>query len=146
MFAQTNEMNPVLALLLIGGGIYAFSKYKAGKGLQFYPSGFRFEAKKLYFVIEIVNPSFTQLKMNNLFAQVVDGDQEIGRTMVSDPVEIKPNGSTTIALPIKLNALGTFTTIVKLIRGELTSLTVKGTTNSEGISIPFEETLPVTIV
>lgn len=139
-------MNPILALLLLGGGLYAYSKYKAGKGLQFYPSGLRFENKTLYFVLDVTNPSFTDLQLNSLFAQVFDKETEVGRTHITTPVTIKKNGTTSISLPIKFNIASAIFTTYKIIKGEITSLKVKGTFNSEGVNVPFEEDLPISIV
>lgn len=139
-------MNPVLLIALLGGALYFGRKIAAGKKLQFYPSGFRWENKKLFFVLEVVNPSLTELKINNVFAQVYNGTTEVGRTLLSEPIVIIANGSTKISLPIKLNAINAITTGIQIANGTVTELTVNGTANSEGINVPFQQLLPLQIV
>jgi LEA14-like dessication related protein len=128
--------------------IYLGRKYSAGNKLQFFPSSVSYSGKKvsefrLIFSMDVVNPSFTSLKVNNIFCNIYDQKNQLGRISVTTPQIIPANSTTTLNLPIQLNYGAVIYFLYEVIAKGKKSIKVSGTINSEGIEVPIDLDVPI---
>ena len=136
----------LLGLLMAAGFVVARKVVTATK-LKFYPknvklTGSGITEQKLWLIAEVVNPTFTQLTINNIFLTIYANDKLIGRVEYNTQITIGKNGTTALNLPIKLNlAAITYITGEFLLKGIKPKFKIVGTVNSGGASIPIETEL-----
>ena len=140
-------MRGILLGLLAATGIVIGRKILTASKLKFYPKNVKLTGsgitdQKLYLTVEVVNPTFTQLTVNNIFLTIYSNDKLIGRVEYNTPIVIAKNGSTLLNIPIKLNLGGlTYLTAEYFIKGIKPKFKVVGSVNSGGASVPIEETV-----
>lgn len=135
-------MNPLLIFGAIAAVFY-YRKYAAAGKLQFLPKSAKISQGKLYFVLDVVNPTQTQLVMNNLFVSFYDGKNYLGRAEITTKITIGPSQTTTLNIPIQLNGGGLVYFAANILTGKSNSLTYSGTINSEGIDVPINDTIKI---
>lgn len=141
-------MNPMLLLLGAGAIWYLSRKAGAAQNLQYYPQSVKIRQGKLYLLLEIVNPSFSAIDVNNVFLNFYSAPaniepREIGRTAITEKFTINPNGSTTLEIPIQLNAAGLIYLASDILTGKVNSIKMKGTINSMGVPVPVDQAVPI---
>jgi LEA14-like dessication related protein len=129
-------------------GLYLLRKYTAGKGLQYYFKGISYSGKKvsdfkIILSMDVVNSSFTPLKLNNLFLNIYDLKTQLGRIAITTPQTFPKNSTTTINLPIQLNLGATIYFLYEIIAKGKKEIQIAGTINSEGLEIPVDEKIPL---
>jgi LEA14-like dessication related protein len=129
-------------------GIYLLRKYSASKKLEYYPAGIKTTGKKIsdfkiIFEMEVVNPSYTPLTINNIFLNIYDKGTQLGRINVTTPQEIPANSSTILSLPITMNYGAIIYFLYEVIAKGKKSVKIAGTINSEGIAVPLNIDIPI---
>lgn len=140
-------MSKLLMGLLLAAGFITARKVVTATKLKFYPKGVKLTGsglteQKLWLIAEVVNPTFTQLTINNMFFTVQSGDKILGRIEYNTPLVIGKNGTTVVNIPIKLNLGGlAWLTTEYLLKGTKPEFKIVGSLNSGGASIPIETNL-----
>ena len=140
-------MKKLLFGLLAASGFIVVRKILTATKLKFYPKGVKLTGQglfeqKLWLIAEVVNPSFNQLTINNIFLTIYADDKLIGRVEVNTPIVIGGNGTTIINIPIKLNVGGlTYMSVNYFVKGIKPKFKIVGTVNSGGAQIPLEQTI-----
>lgn len=138
----------ILATAALAAGIYLGRKKKAGEKLQFLPKGIKLTGKfpqsKLSFLLDVVNPSDTDLEINAVFADVNVNGKPLGRIERTEKQIIAPLNTTSLLLPIKIS-LANIPAYIKMISELLNGrkqfeLQVFGTANAQGIDTEINNT------
>lgn len=127
-------------------GLWYFRKSKAANVLQFFPAGLEISKGKVYFVMEIVNPTKEELTFDNVFATIGYENLKIGRIEYVERTTIRPQGTTVVKFLIKVVFLDLGTFLAKVYKGEVKTVQVFGTINSMGFNVPFKAEIPISIV
>jgi LEA14-like dessication related protein len=137
-------MNKGLIAVGIAFVLFAGKKAFASSKLKFYPKGIKLTGsglvnQKLFLVAEVVNPTFTQLTVNNVFLTVYEGSTLIGRVEYNTPIVIGGNGSTILNIPL-IPSYGAITYLAYelIAKGKQPKFTITGSINSMGVMIPIE--------
>ena len=137
-------MNPALLVFLGLGAYFYMKKANVANQLQYFPNKATIESGKLFFYLEVLNPTMTPLTINNIFLSFYSGVTFLGRTQVTTPVTITKNGSTILRLPIKVSGAGIVALIGDWIKGTApTSLKIDGTVTGEGVQVKIQQDVPL---
>lgn len=142
-------MRPIVTIALIAGGYYALTALNKARGagkLEFYPYSVDFSGLTLTnwtftVQIEVLNPSKVKQNINAIFGSVYAGSRQVARIQQTTPQTISKQGTTIINVPVKLTADGAGYLLAQLAKANIPSITVKGTVDTMGIQVPFEQTL-----
>lgn len=144
-------MRGIILGLLAAAGFVVARKVATATKLKFYPRNVKLTGsgilnQKLWLIAEVVNPTYNQLTINNVFLTIYADTTLIGRVEYNTPLVIGGNGSTEVNIPIKLH-LGAiaFITSKYLIKGIKPTLKIVGSVNSGGANVPIETTVDLTM-
>lgn len=131
-------------LLIIGllAAVYLSRKSKAANKLDYFVKSVDVSKGKISLVLEIINPTYTKLTVDSINLKLQSENLSLGRIDYFETFDINPRSKRFINLPVEIQTgfdLGTF--IVKLVKGEISEVTVKGTILSMGFSSDIEKTL-----
>lgn len=131
--------------LLIGGALllwYLSRKSDVATKLDYVLRSVDISKGKLYIVLELINPTYKELKVDSINLKVYNVDLLLGRVNYFDPVTIVARNRTLLKLPVEINAgadLGKF--IAAVIKGTVSSIDVKGSILAMGFSFDVDENL-----
>lgn len=136
-------MDPILLLAAGALALPLIKKGTAASQLQFTPKNILWSKtdKKLYFYIDILNPSKTELKVNAVFLTVFANDKKIGTIERNTPITIGGNKHTELKMTVHLSPVGTTIFIVDAVinKGKKIEIKVLGNIQSMGLQIPVNE-------
>lgn len=136
-------------VLTIGGisvGVYLLNKLSTANKLEIYSKKISLKGKKvsdlqLIYTMEVVNPSYSPLKINNVFLNIYDRKTQLGRIIVTTPIVIPPNATTDINLPVKLNVGSALYFIYEVIAKGVRKINLVGSINTEGLTLPINQNI-----
>lgn len=135
----------IFTIFGVGVGIYLLSKLKAGGKLEFYPKKIFTTGKllqlKIFYQMEIVNSSSTPMKIDNMFLNVYDRNNQLGRIIVTTPIIIPPSSVTDFNFPIKLNGGAVVYFLYEVIAKGINKINLVGSLSTEGVTVPISKTL-----
>lgn len=140
----------ILGLLAAAGFVLARKVVTATK-LKFYPKNVKLTGsgitnQKLWLIADVVNPTYNQLTINNVFLMCYVENTLIGRIEYNTPLIIGGNGTTEVNIPIKLNLGGiAYITTKYLLKGLKPTFKIVGTVNSGGANVPIETTIGLNV-
>ncbi|CAK0746856.1 hypothetical protein CCP1ISM_250011 [Azospirillaceae bacterium] len=143
------KMNKVLTIGLVGLGVYALTgmnKARAAQKLQFGVSNVDFSHMSLSnwtfkVILSVINPTKVEQNINAIFGSVYAGTRKIANIQQTTPQKITKQGNSYLEIPVKLTPDGAGYFLAQFVNGDIPTITVKGTVDTMGIQIPFEEAL-----
>jgi len=110
-------MDPIILgiaayLLTLGKG------KKTADRLEYFPKNVEMLSGKLYFVMDILNPTKNPLKVDSFFGGAFVDDKRVGSIERGTPFIAAPNTRTQVKFPIKLDPLSAASLLLSIIQGK----------------------------
>jgi len=141
-------MNILLPVGIVAFAFFAANKGRAAEKLKFYFKSVDFSKMTLSnwqatAFFEVVNPTKTTQNIEAIFltVELADTGETVGRIEINEAQKIGALGSSTLALPIKIQPAGGAAYLARMLQGKSTRLKISGYIHSLGIAIPFEQEL-----
>ena len=138
-------MNPIVLI-----GLFLATRLgktvKTVQRLELYPKDVLFDksSKKLFFDIEVLNPTKNSLTVQSLYAGIYVGGKKLGNVERNKPITIQPTSRTLVRLPIKPNLFATASLIAQILLGVMPKkASIKGTVRALGVDTTFAKTVPI---
>ena len=132
-------------IILIGLGVWLYTKIRAGLGLSFNPRGVSFQGASLLINLGVVNPTMFPLQFNSFNGYLTVNGTPVGIIQDSTPVSLQPNGAETIVPVLFAPNVGVLITdIISYFKtGGAAVVGITGTANVENLNVPINQSLSV---
>lgn len=152
--AKRKKLSPAKRQKLIYTGLVgvaivgAFMLLKKGVSatrMQWYGAGFKIQNKKLYYRVDIINPSGTPFTINNVFLNFYRDNYLIGKIFFNTTTTIPANQQVTVSLPIDILPVGVALLIKDLLQDVKASfkIRVSGGVKVDGVNVPIDEKINI---
>ena len=137
--------------LLIALGLLAAyfvkGKVDTAKELEFFPKSLALskDKKKIFLVIEVLNPTKRSLTIDSLFLKIFYGTIKVGSLERTEPITIEKTGRTMIKLPMRVDPVGGGKLMGAILLGKTISLRVVGIGDSMGLKFPVDARIPFSL-
>lgn len=140
-------MKGLVPLALLAAGLYYFKGSQTAEKLEYFPKKFHWDKtqKKLFFLMDVLNPTNNKLKVDSVFAGVMAGETKIGSIEMGTPVVLEKNQRTEVRLPVKPVGLGIVKAIADALKGKKQDLSVVGVVHALNIDTPINEVIPLSL-
>jgi len=134
--------------LLIALGLMAAyfvkGKVDTAKELEFFPKSLALskDKKKLFLVIEVLNPTKRPLTIDSLFLKIFYGKTKVGSLERTEPIVIEATGRTMVKLPLRVDPVGGGKLMGAVLLGKTIVLRVLGIGDSMGLKFPVDAEIP----
>ena len=138
-------------ILLVGAVGLAYlvrKKVHTAEKLKFLPQGVKITGKfpnyKVFFLLDITNPTDEPLNVDNIFADISVSGSVLGKVQRTKPFQIKPSRTTAVSLPVIIST-GNIPALIKIVAGIIKGTKnivtkVTGMINAEGVETEINQT------
>lgn len=139
------KMNKGLMYGLIGiatiGLLTLFRKGATLTRIKWYGKSFKLTGGKLYYKVEVINPSSGSITLNNIFLDFYVANFLIGKIFFNTTTNIPSNSKVDLNLPIDIATGGIALLIADITKNlyEGVSIRVTGSVKADNIAIPVDE-------
>jgi hypothetical protein len=138
--------NIILAVLALAG-LYFGRKLFASNAITYRIIGANLKQRAIQ--VELINPTNTPLSVSAFVASVSIAGQNFGTIDYRTPVTIGRTDRKVLNLPIRLNPVGGFRLLSQILSGNANlkgqNINIEGTINSENLSIPVKNSIPLSV-
>ena len=127
------------------GGLYLIKKGAAGSRIQWYSKKFKISGGKLFYFVDIINPSNSGITLNNIFLNFYKDNYLLGRVFFNTVTTIPANSQVTISIPVTVAPVGIALLIKDLItniKGPI-KIRITGGVKAENVNIPIDEKMTI---
>lgn len=127
------------------GALMLLKKGVSATRMQWYGSGFKIQNKKLYYKVDIINPSNTAFTINNVFLNFYRDNYLIGKIFFNTVTSIPPNQQVSVSLPVDILPVGVALLIADLLKDAYKTfkIRVSGGVKVDGVNVPIEERIKI---
>jgi LEA14-like dessication related protein len=143
---KSNKKQKALYYTLIGGavlgGLWLIRKAAGGSRIDWFTKGVKIKNGKLYYLVDIINPSNSTVTVNNIYLNFYYKTTPIGRIFYNEPLVIPANQTVTASILVKFS-YGLIYLIKDLITNLRTPLNIRmsGGIKAEKINIPIDDNI-----
>jgi len=137
-------MEPLtIGLLLAAASL--FRTKKTADALQYFPQTLFYDKKKkkLYLIMEVLNPTSSRLKIDGVFLNIVVNGKKTGYIERSSPFTITAKARTKISLEAKIGIVALTDLLIAIVRGKKLDIRLMGIVRSMGIDNAVDEKIPL---
>lgn len=145
---MAKKIKPIFWVVGIGAVVGILAIIRKGIGLsklQWYSKGLKIKSGKLDYKVEILNPSNTIQKIDNIFLNFYSGNTRIGKVFLNTQTIIPKNDKVDVSIPIDVNVGGVALLIADVIKYKSLSITITGSVIANGVKIPVNELVNLNI-
>ena len=130
-------------------GLYKLaSVIRSVVNLEYYPKNVYLKKvggkQKLFFSMEIVNPSQKVISIDNFFLGVYSKGKQIGRVIRTEKLDIKPFSTSILIFPITINVGASIYFLYDAVKNKITTVDIDGNITSNGVTYPVFKTIDFT--
>jgi hypothetical protein len=139
---MAKKIKPIFWVVGIGAVVGVLALIRKGVGLsklQWYSKGLKIKSGKLDYKVEIINPTNTIQKIDNVFLNFYSGNTRIGKIFINSQTIIPKNNKIDVSIPIEVNVGGVALLIADVIKYKSLSITITGSVTANGVPLPVNE-------
>ena len=136
--------------LLIPLALFIASKFTKAKAtadrLEYFPTNLEIIKGKLFFKMDILNPTNTLLKIDSFFGGVYANDKKIGSIEHAGAIPLKAKARTKVQFRVKLGLIDSIKFFLEAAKGKFkaTKFKVAGVARALGVDNPVSHDLTLT--
>jgi LEA14-like dessication related protein len=143
------QILPLALVLGVFGLVWASRKAYTGSRLSLRVAGLKLNPiSKAAITVDIINPTGTPLQLDAFVASIIYNGIDIATIDYRDRTTLKATGLMRIDIPIRISPLGAIQLGNEILKSGVNAFKkfkfdIQGTINSEGLSIPFNQSFGV---